>query len=228
MSKRFVAVNTLLISCGRKKTGGWAKVKFQLTAKVTTSLEWPDMPEGTAEWVPDVDELAAKLVEFTPNNEELKSKATSVDASTIGDFMVQRKKKKDGKNAVKANKTITEVLCTIKFADPLGCAKLEQYMLSAARSEMLVVYTPQATQDELPGTRVDMSPPDSAQIPLPGGPSEEARQAVQEMPEGEGQVGTGSATLAVTNSVGTSNIATATAQSKGKNNMRPKATETVQ
>jgi len=177
MSKRFTAVNTLLVSATRNKNGGFAKVKFQLTAKVTKALDWPEMPEGTAEWCPDVDELKSSLVEFTPNNEELRDKATSIDASSIGDFIVVRKKKKAGKNSVKADKTITEVICTIRFGDPTGCAKLEQYMLSAARSEMLVVYTPQPTQDELPGTRVDMTPEDS-QLPL----DPEALKAANETP----------------------------------------------
>ncbi len=185
LTRRFTAVNALLTGCGRSpKKGGIAKVKFQLTARVTKSLDWPEMPEGTAEWTPDVDELVATLVEFTPNNEELKSKSCAIDASTIGDFQVQRKHKKSGKNSVKADKVITEVLCTIRFADPLGCAKLEQYMLSAARSEMLVCYKPAPQQDELPGTRVDMSA-DENQLPLPGGPTDEQKAAVSEMPEGE-------------------------------------------
>ena len=85
MSKRFTAVNTLLVSATRNKNGGFAKVKFQLTAKVTKALEWPEMPEGTAEWCPDVDELKSSLVEFTPNNEELRDKATSIDAISIGE-----------------------------------------------------------------------------------------------------------------------------------------------
>lgn len=179
MSKRFTAVNALLVGFGRKKSGaGWAKVKFQLTPKVTRALDWPEMPEGTAEWVPDVDELAASMVEFTPNNPELKSKATAIDTQSIGDFQIQRKKKKVGKNSVKAEKVITEVICAIKFSDQDGCAKLEQYILSAARSEMLVVYTPQATQDELPGTRVDMTPEDS-QLPLQ---TPERAEAVAEIP----------------------------------------------
>ncbi len=156
MSKTLKCVNALLTSMGRKKEGGWAKVKFQLTAAVTKSLDWPDMPEGTAEWVPDVDELQATLVELKPNNEELAKHAMELDAASIGDFMVQRKKKKAGKNSVKADKTITEVVCKITFQDPLGCAKLEQYMQSAARSEMTVKYTPQPVQGEFDGTRVDV------------------------------------------------------------------------
>jgi len=157
MSKTLKTVNALLIGFGRKKdSSGWARVKFQLTAAVTKSLGWPDMPEGTAEWIPDVDTLKASVVELTPNAPELAKHAMEFDCQTIGDFMVQRKKKKAGKNSVKADKTVTEVACLITFADPLGCAKLEQYKLSAARSEMTVTYTPEPTQDELPGTRVDV------------------------------------------------------------------------
>ena len=163
--KRFTAVNALLISTTRDKMGGRAKVKFQLTAKVTKALGWPEMPEGTAEWCPDVNELVSTLVELTPNNPELRQNSVSVDTESIGDFMVTRKKKKVGKNAVKAEKTITEVSCTIRFSDPTGCGKLEQYIQGAARSEMLVCYTPQPEQDELPGTRVDMSPEDDKQMP---------------------------------------------------------------
>lgn len=178
--KRFVAVNALLTKFARDKKGGTAKVKFQLTPKVTKALEWPEMPEGTAEWCPEVETLVSTLVEFTPNNPELKQNSVSIDALTIGDFVVVRKKKKAGKNSVKADKTITEVICTITFTDPLGCAKLEQYIQGAARSEMLVCYTPQPSQDELPGTRVDMTP-DSAQMPLK---TEELAAAVDEVPLG--------------------------------------------
>ena len=142
MSKLFTAQNALLVSTRRDKNGGHAKLKFQLTKRVTDALDWPEMPEGTAEWIPDVDELQATLIELTPNNEELKKFSVSIDVQSIDDFVIVRKKKKVGKNFVKAGKVITEVICKVHFADPKGCAKLEQYIQSAARSEMLVVYTP--------------------------------------------------------------------------------------
>ena len=180
--KRFTAVNALLISARRTAKGGFAKVKFQLTAKVTKSLDWPEMPEGTAEWTPDVDELRCSMIELTPNNEELRHAAVSIDAESSGDFQVQRKKKKAGKNSVKADKTITEVICTVRFSDPCGCAKLEQYLQRAARSEMLVCYTPQPVQDELPGTQVDMTGDGAQQTLLPA----EMRTATEEIqPSGE-------------------------------------------
>ena len=178
MAKHFTAANTLLVSTSRTKKGGFARVKFQLTPKTAKALDWPEMPDGTAEWCPDVDELAAQNIEFVPNNPELNHNSVSIEAQSIGDFVVVRKKKKEGKNSVRADKVITEVICLIKFADPTGCAKLEQYMQGAKRSEMHVSYTPQPTQDELPGTRVDMS---EGQLPL----TEEAREAANATPEGE-------------------------------------------
>jgi hypothetical protein len=190
MSKRFTAVNALLISVLRNKNNGYAKIKFQLTAKITKALEWPEMPEGTAEWIPDVDELKASLIELTPNNDELRAKSVSVDCLTIGDFVVQRKAKKDGPNAVKGEKKITEVHCKVTFSDPCGCAKLEQYLQSAARSEMLVCYTPQPVQGELPGTRVELSDGtnNGAQMTIDEGgeprQSPEAAAAVAEIPDG--------------------------------------------
>lgn len=158
MSEQFTATNALLVKTSRDKNGGSAKVKFLLTPETMTAFAWPEMPTGTAEWIPDVDELQATVVELTPNNPEMKSRAVRIDARSIGDFMVQRKKKKTGKNSVKGDKTITEVVCTIRFTDPIGCAKLEQYIQSAARSEMLICYSPAPSQEELPGTRVDMTP----------------------------------------------------------------------
>ena len=179
--KHFTAVNTLLVSVKRTKKGGFANVKFQLTPKITKALDWPDMPEGTAEWCPDVDELAAQNIEFVPNNPELNHNATSIEAQSIGDFVVVRKRKKEGKNSVKADKVITEVLCLIRFQDPTGCAKLEQYMQGAKRSEMRVSYTPQPQQDELPGTRVNVT--DDTDLPLLT--TDEQRAAVAEMPDGD-------------------------------------------
>jgi len=162
MSKRLIARNTLLRSVSRTpKTGGKAKFTFPLTPKIAKTLGWPELPDGTKGWSPEDSELSATLIELKPNNEELKAVACVIDCQHMGDFQIIRKAKKKGKDSVKATEKITEVMCTVSFADPDGCAKLEKYMLSAARSEMLVVYTPQATQDELPGTQVDMSPESS-------------------------------------------------------------------
>jgi hypothetical protein len=168
MGKRLIARNTLLRSVSRTpKTGGKAKFTFPLTPKIARGLGWPELPDGTKGWSPEDSELSATLIELKPNNEELKAVSCVIDCQHMGDFQIICKAKKKGKDSVKGSEKITEVMCTVTFGDPLGCAKLEAYMLSAARSEMLVVYNPQPLQDELPGTRVGLTGPDS-QLPLDG------------------------------------------------------------
>ena len=176
--KKLKAINALLVETKRNKKGGFAKIKFQLTAAVTKALDWPDMPEGTAEWTPDVDTLQARTLELTPNDITQKAHAVTMDITSIGDFMIQRKKKKSGKNSVKADKVITEVVCNVKFSAETGCAMLEQYILSAGRSEMLLVYEPAPVQGELEGTRVDMSPIDGRQSVIPEVEATEEQRAV--------------------------------------------------
>lgn len=178
MSKRFTARNTLLREVKRTSRGGTCKFTFPLTPKVAKSLGWPELPDGTKGWSPEDSELNATLIELTPNNEELKQHSMTLDASHMGSFAIIRKAKKKGKDSVKASEKITEVLCTVQFSDPEGAGKLERYIQNAARSEMLVCYTPEAVQDELPGTRVDMSP-ESDQMPLQ---TAEAAAAVDEVP----------------------------------------------
>lgn len=181
--KHFTAVNTLLVSLARTpKKGGLAKVKFQFTAKIQAALDWPDVDDRTGEWCPTIDQIAAQTIELVPNNPEVSHNKISLDVVSIGDFVVVRKSKKEGKNSAKATKSITEVLCTIKFVDPTGCMKLEQFMQGAKRSEMRVTYTPQPAQDELPGTRVDVQSGevDGKQLPLA---TQKQIDAINEIPE---------------------------------------------
>lgn len=178
MSKRFTARNTLLREVKRTSKGGTCKFTFPLTPRIAKSLGWPELPDGTKGWSPEDSELNATLIELTPNNEELKHHAMTLDSNHMGDFQIIRKAKKKGKDSVKSAEKITEVLCTVTFVDPEGAGKLERYIQSAARSEMLVCYEPQAVQEELPGTRVDMTG-DESQLPLQ---TPEAAEAVSEIP----------------------------------------------
>lgn len=178
MSLTLTAPNTLLREVKRNRKGGTAKLTFPLTAKIAKSLEWPELPEGTKGWTPEDAELRAKTIELTPNNDELLKHAMQLDCTLLGSFQIIRKQKKAGKDSVKSAERITEVLCTVEFADPNGCAKLEQYLQNAARSKMRVVYDPPEVQEELPGAK---TPQDDRQGLL----SDEARAAVEEMPTGE-------------------------------------------
>lgn len=171
--EKVTAVNMIMKSIGRKDAKeAYAKVRFQLTQKIIEAWEWPEVPEQISEWTPEINELRCHFIEVTPNNSELHSHKLRIEAATIGDFQIQRKKKKEGKNSRKAQKTITFVLCTVKFHLATALATLESYKVNANKNaEMLICY-------DLPAEQIEMSEGPKA--------TEEQRQAVLDMAAGEG------------------------------------------
>ena len=182
MSAQVTAVNAVVKDFGRKlKKDGEAKLRFELTAAILSAFDWPEVPEAVSEWEPSISQLVCSFIELTPNKTNLNGKVICrVECKSLSSFQIQRKALKVGKNAVKAEKKITSVLCTATFGDPLGCAKLEQYAMSGAvNSEMCIGFEPAPIQDELPGTRVDVVSGEVHATP-------EQRQAVLDMPADEG------------------------------------------
>ncbi len=151
MSRKFTATQTSLISIGRNSKGGTAHLVFILNGRLAKSLDWPDMPEGTGEWTPEVSSYQATTLELTPNADGLKKFAVEIETTKINGFQVQRKSEKQGKNARKAAKKKTEVSCTIHFNQEDGCAKLERFLQSGGPCSMTVTYVDAPVQDELPG-----------------------------------------------------------------------------
>lgn len=179
MAKRFTAAATQIVKVVRDKNHGSVKVRFPWSFRIARVLGWPDVPEGTGEWQPDEQELQATSVEFSPVEPELAKFSVTLDTLTIGDFTVVRKKAKSGVNAIKADKCVTSVSATIKFMDPSGCAKIEGYMLSAGKADMLVTYVPAPVQEELPGTAAVTA--DDAQQSF----ADEAREAVEQVTDAD-------------------------------------------
>jgi len=183
MSEKVVAVNCIMKGIGRKDAKeAYAKFKFQLTSAIVKAFEWPDIT-GASEWEPESpnDQFRCHFIELNPNNPELRNHALNLDAATIGDFQIQTKAKKEGKNAVKASKRIVDVLCTVRFQGPTALAALESFKVNANKnSEMLIAYDLPPQQGEIDGTRVDVV---SGEVHA----TEERRQAVLEMQPGEGE-----------------------------------------
>lgn len=171
--EQVTAVNCIMKGIGRKDAKeAYAKFKFLMTTAVRKAFEWPDV-SGTAEWTPDApnDLFRCHFIELLPNAPELKNKVLRLDAATIGDFQIQTKAKKEGKNSVKAQKRVVDVLCTVKFNGEDSLAFLEAYKVGANKnSEMLISFDPAPTQSELEGTRVDVQSgaKDGEQGNLPG------------------------------------------------------------
>jgi|SRR6185503_854943 len=171
--EQVTAVNCLMKSIGRKDAKeAYAKFKFQCTRAIVSAFEWPDIT-GASEWEPEAphDSFRCHFIELVPNAPELRSKSLKLDAATISDFQIQTKAKKEGKNAVKAQKRVVDVLCTVRFNGEDALAYLEAYKVGANKnSEMLISFDPAPTQSELEGTRVDVQSGEKAgeQGNLPG------------------------------------------------------------
>jgi len=183
MAQKVTAVNCILKSIGRKEDAkeAYAKFKFQCTRAIVSAFDWPDIT-GASEWEPGAphDSFRCHFVEIIPNAPELRSHAMKLDAATISDFRIQTKAKKEGKNAIKAQKRVVDVLCTVRFNSPDALAYLEAYKVNANKnSEMLISYDMPPVQGEIDGTRVDVQ---SGEVHA----TEEQRQAVLEMPADEG------------------------------------------
>jgi hypothetical protein len=182
MSQKLKCVNTIMKGIGRKDAmSAYAKFKFQLTSAVTKAFEWPDVA-GVSEWTPDApnDQFRCHFIEITPNNPELAKHVLHIEAATIGDFQVQKKAKKEGKNSRKAEKVVVDVICTVKFNGATSLAFLEQFKVSANKnSEMLIAYDPAPQQGEIDGTRVDVVTGDVHA-------TKDQQQRVLEMPSSEG------------------------------------------
>lgn len=157
MSLKVTAVNCIMKGIGRKDSKeSYAKLKFQMTSAIREAFEWNDI-SGASEWEPEApnDQFRCHFIELMPNNPELKKFALRIDAATIGDFQIQTKAKKEGKNAVKAQKRVVDVLCTVRFHGADSLAFLETYKVNANKnSEMVISYDPAPQQGEFDGTRV--------------------------------------------------------------------------
>ena len=96
-------------------------------------------------------ELAATVIVLTPKDESLKRHEMQLDVSKVNGFKTIRLEL-EGKRGVGHR---TELRFLAHFSDVKGAAKLEAYMMTAAKSRVIISYTKQAQQSSLPGTEPD-------------------------------------------------------------------------
>lgn len=139
----------LLLSFGRKATGGTAKFSASLTASIKNVLGWGDMPDWQKTAQP-TGKLIASQVELEPKSGIALGKGGVIlDTNLIDGFEIIRTEIK-GKTAKKTKATKTELHFTVHFQDASGAKKLEIYMLTAnVDSSMIVVYEREPEQGEL-------------------------------------------------------------------------------
>ena len=160
MSEKLTFTGVELLGLSRDSEGGKAKFSSSLTSAVIKKMGWGEIPEfvtGTSL----EGELAATSVELVPKEQELQRHQIQLETRQVSKFLTVRLEL-DGKSG-KGHRT--QLRFTVSFADPKGARKLEEYMLTCAKSTLVVSYEKQAQQADLPG--VEVKPPDN-QEPIPG------------------------------------------------------------
>ena len=146
MPSKLVFPTVELESFGRDREGGTAKFKSTLSGDVMSAMGWVEMPE-CATGADLEGELAVRTFELTPKDEGLKRHRTEIEVHKVGKFKTVRLEL-EGK---KGKGHRTELRFTVWFADTTGARKLEEYILTAGKSKLVLSYEPAAKQDELPG-----------------------------------------------------------------------------
>ena len=136
-----------LLSFTRKPTRGTAKLSGSVTAAISKAMGWTDIPECATSTSLE-GELDVSLAMLTPKDKALERHAVDLDCSKVSKFQLVRREL-EGK---KGKGYRQELHFVVWFSDPNGARKLEQYMLAAGKSTLVISYTKQAVQADLPGT----------------------------------------------------------------------------
>lgn len=127
----------LLLSFGRKATGGTAKFSASLTKNVIDAMGWDEAPDWQKQSTP-AGKLNASQVELTPKHSDLARHALVLEATLVDGFQIVRKEAK-GKGAKKTGAVRTELHFAVHFSDNTGARKLEQYQLTVNTDSGLTV-----------------------------------------------------------------------------------------
>jgi hypothetical protein len=150
MADRLTLQTVQLKSFGRDDKCGTATFSAGISAKLLDAMEWAEIPE-CASSASMAGELAASLVQLTPKDKALERHAIDLDTTLVYGFTVVRREL-EGQRAKGFRQ---ELHFKVDFSDPQGCKKLEAYKLSCAKSSMVISYTKQPKQEDLPGTELE-------------------------------------------------------------------------
>lgn len=139
-----------LLGFSRDASGGTATFSSTLNTNVEKAMGWTDIP-SCATGATLEGELAASIIQLIPNDSELRRHEIQLDVARVNKFKVVRLEL-EGTRQVGHRQ---ELRFTVQFSDVKGARKLEEYILTCGKSKVVVSYTKQAVQEDLPGTELD-------------------------------------------------------------------------
>jgi len=152
------------------------KLTFPLTQKVAAKFGWPELPEITKKWSPDIKPITANFIDFTPADPSLASRAFKLECHGHMTNVEVICKAAKGKDARKTGQKEMAVNLAVGFADE-NLTQLVSYMKSTVKSSIVLDYKLAPEQDKL-GTGEDDSQPD-----LPGATAEQPNEDSEEFTE---------------------------------------------
>ncbi len=150
MAEKLTFTSVELDKFGRSKTGVVAKFTSSLNSQVIGKMGWSEIPECMTG--ADLEgEIVCISLELIPDEGLLKKHAIQLELAQITSFKTVRLEL-EGK---KGKGHRTELRFAVTSMDVKGARKLEEYMLTAGKSKLVVSYEKQAKQEDLPGTERD-------------------------------------------------------------------------
>lgn len=165
MPKKITFSGCRLIGFSRNaKKGGMARFRSLVNGHVCEQMEWPAPDERLTSADPD-GTLDGRIAELVPKDKELRQWSLTLDIQKVHSFHIIRCEA-EGK---KAKGYRHELQFDVAFGDPLGCAKLETFILTAGdcKCGLVISYDPAVVQEEMPLAEVQAT--------------EEQRQAAMEV-----------------------------------------------
>lgn len=138
-----------LLGFSRDASGGTATFSSTLNTNVEKAMGWTDIP-SCATGATLEGELAASIIQLIPNDSELRRHEIQLDVARVNKFKVVRLEL-EGTRQVGHRQ---ELRFTVQFSDVKGARKLEEYILTCGKSKVVVSYTKQAVQEDLPGVEI--------------------------------------------------------------------------
>lgn len=139
-----------LLSFCRDAKGGTASFSSSMNAHVERAMGWTDAPSwltgGNLEG-----ELAASIVQLVPEDQAARRHEVQLDVHRINGFALVRRELEGTRQKGHRH----ELRFKVHYSDIQGAKKLEEYILTCGKSKVVVSYTKQAVQEDLPGVEVD-------------------------------------------------------------------------
>lgn len=139
-----------LLSFTRDAKGGTATFSSSMNGNVERAMGWTDIP-SCATGANLEGELSASIIQLVPEDQPLRRHEMQLDVSRVNSFQVVRRELEGTRQKGHRH----ELRFKVHYSDVKGARKLEEYILTCGKSKVVVSYTKQAVQEDLPGVELD-------------------------------------------------------------------------